>query len=445
MANFEGLGFAQPTPIQTAALPHGLGGRDVLAEAPTGSGKTVAFGVPLLVAIDPTQWGPQALVLCPTRELATQVAVSLRKLARPLPNVKILVLTGGLPMAPQIASLRHGAHVVVGTPGRVAKHVRDGRMVLNRVRTLVLDEADRMLDMGFADEVLDLVAGCPTPRQTLLFSATLGGDVRRVSAAIQSDPVAVSVGRRDAPQIVQRFVEIEAEDREHTLAAWLAAQRPASALLFCNTKLGCVAVAKGLRARGIDALALHGDLEQPDRERTLVRFANGSATVLVATDVAARGLDLTALAAVVNVELPFDPEVYVHRIGRTGRAGESGLALSLVTPEELPRLHAIEACAGITAVLERAPEADDDPGERPLAAPRVTLCIASGRRDKLRPGDVLGACTSPGGVAGAAIGKIDVGDRSTYVAVDRAQAAALLAHLQRTPIKGHRRHVTRAS
>lgn len=301
-----------------------------------------------------------------------------------------------------------------------------------------------MLDMGFADEVLDLVAGCPTPRQTLLFSATLGADVRRVSAAIQADPVAVSVGRRDAPQIVQRFVEIEAEDREAALAAWLASQRPASALLFCNTKLGCVAVAKGLRARGVDALALHGDLEQPDRERTLVRFANGSATVLVATDVAARGLDLTGLAAVVNVELPFDPEVYVHRIGRTGRAGESGLALSLVTPEELPRLHAIEACAGITAVLERAPEADDD-GRAALAAARVTLCIAAGRRDKLRPGDVLGACTGQGGIAGASIGKIDVGDRSTYVAVERAQAAALLAHLQRTPIKGHRRHVTRAS
>lgn len=440
VANLVALGYTEPTPIQQLALPHVLAGRDVLARAPTGSGKTLAFGLGLLATIDPSRWGPQALVLCPTRELSTQVAVALRGLARPVANVKVLVLGGGVPMAPQIASLRHGAHVVVGTPGRVGKHVRDGRLALSRVRTLVLDEADRMLDAGFADEVMALVQGCPTDRQTLLFSATLVGEVLRLGAAIQRDAIALDVGERDAPTIEQRFFEVEPDDREAAVAAWLRRHRPGSALLFCNTKQRTAAVARTLVRAGIEAVALHGDLEQPDRERVLARFGNGSVGVMVATDVAARGIDLDGLHAVVNVELPFDPEVYVHRIGRTARAGATGMAASLVGPDEMARLHAIEAFAGITAVLERAIDGDDD--DTPMVAPRVTLCIHAGRRDKLRPGDVLGACTGVGGVPGEAVGKIDIGERATYVAIASAHGGAALAHLQRTAIKGRRRHVT---
>ena len=416
----------------------------MLAEAPTGSGKTAAFGLALLLGVDPTLWGPHALVLVPTRELAAQVGTQLRLLARPIANVKVLVLVGGVPLTGQIASLRHGAHVVVGTPGRVGKHLRDGRLDLSRTRTLVLDEADRMLDMGFADEVLAIVAACPSPRQTLLFSATVERDIERISASIQHTPVRVSVGSRDAPQIVQSFFEVDDQSREAAVARWLTRNRPESALLFCNTRQRCAGVAKALGGFGIHALALHGELEQPEREAILARFANGSTGVLVASDVAARGLDLTGLGAVVNVELPFDPQVYVHRIGRTGRAGAPGVAMSLVAEDDLARLHAIEAFAGITAMLGRMPESvdDDDSALGPWVAPSVTLCIHAGRKDKLRPGDVLGACTSAGGIAAEGIGKIDVGERATYVAIRRELGAAALVHLQRTAIKGRRRYVT---
>jgi len=442
VANLEALGYATPTAIQAAAVPEILASRDVLAEAPTGSGKTIAFGLGLLAALDVTRWGPQSLVLCPTRELATQIAGVLRQLARPIANVKVLVLCGGVPLLPQIASLRHGAHIVVGTPGRVGKHLRDGRLELSRVRTCVLDEADRMLDMGFGDEVLALVAACGQPRQTLLFSATLVGDVLRVSAAIQDAPRRVSAGQASVPQIAQAFVGLGEAQREDVAAAWLRTHAPGSALLFCNTRIACASLSAALVARGIDAAALHGDLEQPDRERVLARFAGGSVRVLVATDVAARGIDLAGLDAVVNIELPFDPEVYVHRIGRTGRAGATGVAVSLVGDDDLPRLHAIETFAGITAVLERAPEPDSD---APVVARRVTLCIHAGRRDKLRPGDILGACTGQGGIAAVHVGKIEVAERASYVAIDRELGATTLRYLQGVAIKGRRRHITRAT
>ncbi len=418
-----------------------LAGRDVLAEAPTGSGKTIAFGLGVLAGLDPTRWGPIGLVLCPTRELAAQVAGELRKLARVLPNTKVLVLTGGVPLGPQIASLRHGAHVVVGTPGRVAQHLRDGRLELSRVRVVVLDEADRMLDMGFGDEVVALVRACPTPRQTLLFSATLGKDVERTSAAIQSSPVRMTVGDRAAPLVVQRFVEATADAAPQVIAAWLRQLAPPSALVFCNTRIGSVALAKSLGKLGLDALALHGDLEQPERERVLARFAGGSVRVLVATDVAARGLDLAGLGAVVNAELPLDPEVYVHRIGRTGRAGAPGHALALVDDESRGRLRDIEAVAGIVATLERAQDAIA-PIETPWLAPFASLCIWAGRRDKLRAGDVVGACTNAGGILATSIGKIEIGERTSWIAVERRVANAALEHLNRTPIKGRRRRVT---
>lgn len=444
LANLASLAYHRMTPIQAAVLPLVLEGRDVIAEAKTGSGKTVAFGLGVIAAVDPRRPFPQALVLCPTRELAEQVASQLRKLARATPNLKVLALCGGVPLYPQIASLRHGAHVVVGTPGRVGKHARNHRLDLSRLDVVVLDEGDRMLDMGFAPDILAILAHAPAARQTLLFSATYPREIADISAAVQREPVRISVDNAHAAEhIVQRFHEVEPASVCPAVRHLLLHYRPQSALLFCNTKQRCAELATELRATGITAMALHGDLEQVDRERVLALFSNGSVTVLVATDVAARGLDIDRLDAVMNVELPWDPEVYLHRIGRTGRAGAGGLALALFGAAELPRVRAIEAFQGTVAAIAPLPAAPQT-SALPLA-PRVTLCIAAGRRDKLRPGDVLGALTNEGGVVGGQVGKIHVGDRVTYVAIDREVAAAALAHLQGTPIKGRRLRVTRVA
>ncbi|MBC8070059.1 MAG: ATP-dependent RNA helicase DbpA, partial [Deltaproteobacteria bacterium] len=325
LANLAALGYETMTPIQAASLPEILAGHDLIAQARTGSGKTAAFGLGLLGKVEPRRAGTQAIVLCPTRELAEQVATELRKLARPLANLKLLVLCGGVPLGPQLGSLRHGAHVVVGTPGRIGKHLRAGTLELGAVQVLVLDEGDRMLDMGFADEIIAIVDHTPASRQTLLFSATYPADIERISAAIQREPRRIAVDEaHDAAHIEQHFHEVASSAAIDALARLLAHHRPSSAVVFCNTKLRGAEVARELGRLGVPALALHGDLEQPDRERTLAMFANGSARVLVATDVAARGLDIDELAAVINLELPLDAEVYVHRIGRTGRAGAGG-------------------------------------------------------------------------------------------------------------------------
>lgn len=436
-ANLDALEFREMTPIQAAVLPSLLAGRDVIAQARTGSGKTVAFGLGLLARVEVHDSATQAVVLCPTRELAEQVGKQLRKLARALPNLKLAIMCGGVPLHPQVASLRHGAHVVVGTPGRIGKHLRKGTLVLDRVSVVVLDEGDRMLDMGFADEILAIVRALPRARQTLLFSATYPDGIERISAAIQRDPVRVAVDEAHAaPHIDQVFYPVEHGRGVAFVAAWLARHQPASSLVFCNTKAQCAALAEGLADRHIHALALHGDLEQVDRDRVLAMFANRSCPVLVATDVAARGLDISELAAVINFELPREPEIYVHRIGRTGRAGASGVAISLFTPAQARLVEAIEA-------FQQSPAKRGDPGElaldpdreRRLEAPMVTLCIRGGRRDKLGPGDVLGTLTAAGGVLGSQVGKITIGERWTYVAIAREVADAALAHLRRQPIK----------
>lgn len=437
LANLRALGYAEMTPIQAASLPAILAGRDVIAQARTGSGKTAAFGIGICARVDPRVPATQALVLCPTRELAEQVAAEVRRLARTSKNLKLLVLCGGVPLGPQLGSLRHGAHVVVGTPGRIGKHLRAGRLVLGDVGMLVLDEGDRMLDMGFADEILAIVAETPASRQTLLFSATFPPEIERITAAIQRDPQRIAVDEaHDAAHIEQHFHRVEPAELTAALVTVLRHHGPSSAVIFCNTRIGCAKAAAELQRAGLDALALHGDLEQPDRERILAMFANGSARVLVATDVAARGLDIDGLAAVINLELPLDPEVYVHRIGRTGRAGAGGLAISLLTPAELPRLRAIEAVQRRDAHITTLPAADDAEPMPPTQ--RATLVIHGGRKHKLRAGDILGALTGDGGIGAGHIGKIDVGDRVSYVAVDRTHLAKARMHLERGTIKGRR-------
>ncbi|MDG2526242.1 ATP-dependent RNA helicase DbpA [Stenotrophomonas sp. HITSZ_GD] len=438
-AGIDALGYTTLTPIQALALPPILEGRDVIAQAPTGSGKTAAFGLGLLQRLDPALGRTQALVLCPTRELADQVGQQLRKLATGIPNLKLSVLTGGVSLEPQIASLQaHDPLVVVGTPGRVQELARKRVLNLGAVRGFVLDEADRMLDMGFEEPIREIAGRCAKERQNLLFSATFPDSIRELARQLLRDPAEVTVdGGDSAPRIEHLFFEVEPAHRQKAVAGLLLKHRPESAVVFCNTRKEVDEVANSLQQFGFSALALHGDLEQRDRDEVLVRFANGSCNVLVASDVAARGLDVEGLAAVVNYELPTDVESYRHRVGRTARAGRHGLALSLVSSRELPRAEAIAADQGITLSLPRTPLATGKPPELPQA-PMVTLRIDGGKTDKLRAGDILGALTGEAGLSGAAIGKIVIQPTRSYVAIARAQVGKALAKLEAGKIKGRR-------
>ena len=438
LANLESLGYQHMTPIQAEGLPHVLAGRDLIAKAKTGSGKTVAFGLGLLNSIDRQSFAVQALVLCPTRELADQVAGELRRLARASANTKVITLCGGTPLGPQVGSLEHGAHVVVGTPGRVLKHLQKGTLTLQNVRMVVLDEADRMLDMGFYDDMAVIISATPEQRQTLFFSATYPATIRELSRSFQRDPVEVSVESQHSElKIKQRFYEVDKGKRTKTLAALLAEYRPASTVIFCHTRQQCQEVTEDLQQRGIKALALHGDLEQKERDLVLVRFSNRSVPVLVATDVAARGLDIKELEAVINYELPRDPDIYIHRIGRTGRAGSKGLALSLFIPSEAYRVNAIEEFQGGKAQLEQVRRLDLPEGFT-LIPPMVTFCIDGGRKEKVRPGDILGALTADNAVPADKVGKINISDHAAYVAIDRTIRKKALRILSEGNIKGRR-------
>ena len=439
-AGLDALGYTTLTPIQAQSLPAILDRRDLIAQAPTGSGKTAAFGLGLLHHIDAGATRTQALVLCPTRELADQVGKQLRKLATGIANLKLSVLCGGIPLAPQLASLaQHAPQVVVGTPGRVLELVQKDALDLRGVRTLVLDEADRMLDMGFDEPIRALVKRTPKDRQTLLFSATFPESIRILAQAMLRDPLEVSVdGDAHAPRIETHFFEAEPARRAPQLAALLLQFRPESTVVFCNMRRDTEEVVGSLAHYGFTALALHGDMEQRDRDEVLVRFANRSCNVLVASDVAARGLDIDDIGAVVNYELPTDADTWLHRIGRTGRAGRDGLALSLVASGERNRAALIEQRQGMPLRFERIAPLDGKPRDVPQAA-MVTLRIDAGRTDKLRPGDIVGALTGDaGGLAKDAIGKIDVFPTRSYVAVARGEAKHALEQLRAGRIKGRR-------
>ena len=432
----DALGFTTMTEVQASSLPPMLEGKDVIAQAKTGSGKTAAFGLALLSRLDVGQTRVQALVLCPTRELADQVSKELRRLARFIPNIKVLTLCGGIPLRPQIASLVHEPHIVVGTPGRIQELLDKEHLKFDALTVLVLDEADRMLDMGFADAIADVVAHTPKDRQSLLFSATFPDEIRAISKKMQRAPVEITVqSRLSDAEIEQLFYEVETPRKVDALAVLLTAHRPESTLVFCNTKRDTQDVAEQLTQRGFSVLALNGDLEQRDRDEVLVRFANRSCSVLVATDVAARGLDIKDMPAVISYELPSDPDVHVHRIGRTGRAGQKGLALNLVSSREIGRVPAIEAAQATPVQWARLNLSGAD-RLKPLEAPMVTLIIDGGRQDKLRPGDVLGALTGDAGLSAQSVGKIDTFATRTYVAVQRSLAHKAMEKLRAGKIKG---------
>ncbi len=434
--NLQSLGYRQMTPVQAESLPAMLAGRDLRVQAKTGSGKTVAFGLGLLNSVNPRFFAPQSLVLCPTRELAEQVGGEVRRLARAVANIKLVILCGGKPFRPQAASLEHGAHIVVGTPGRVLDHLQRGTLKLNKLNTLVLDEADRMLDMGFAEAVDEIIDQTPESRQTLLFSATYSDEVEDICFSLLTDPVIVELEtQHDADVIEQRLFKVVDDERDDTLLVLFHHYRPASALVFCHTKKQCADVARWLRDQQVSALAIHGDLDQRERDLVLAQFANGSCCVLVATDVAARGLDIDALPLVINYELPTDPEVYQHRIGRTGRAGQVGAAVSLFSPRERRRVAVIESFIGVEIPQGSAADLKRDPSYS-LQPAMVTLELDGGRRSKLRAGDILGALTGDAGLAGSAIGKIDIGDRSSLVAIETRVADQALRFLSAGKIKG---------
>ncbi|WP_409322281.1 ATP-dependent RNA helicase DbpA [Pseudomonas putida] len=436
LANLEALGYASMTPIQAQSLPVILKGQDLIAQAKTGSGKTAAFGIGLLNPINPRYFGCQALVLCPTRELADQVAKELRRLARAEDNIKILTLCGGVSLGPQIASLEHGAHIIVGTPGRIQQHLDKGTLVLDGLNTLVLDEADRMLDMGFFDAIASIIGKTPSRRQTLLFSATYPAGIKQLAADFMCNPQQVKVESLHTDnQIEQRFIEIDPQQRLEAVTRVLGHYRPQSCVAFCFTKQQCEDVVAHLTAKGIVAQALHGDLEQRDRDQVLTMFANRSSSVLVATDVAARGLDIDGLDMVINVELARDAEIHVHRVGRTGRAGEKGVAVSLVAPAEGHRAQAIEALQKSPLRWDQLDSLKNKGGE-PLLPVMTTLCIAAGRKDKLRPGDILGALTGDAGIPGKQVGKIAIFDFQAFVAVERALAKQAMQRLNSGKIKG---------
>ncbi|MFN3860666.1 MAG: ATP-dependent RNA helicase DbpA [Roseateles sp.] len=445
LANLAQLGYAQMTPIQAAALPLAMAGRDLIGEAQTGSGKTAVFALALLHRLDAGLGRVQALVLAPTRELAEQVTQEIRRLARAADNVKVLSLCGGSPFKPQAQSLAFGAHVVVGTPGRLLDHLERGTLDLSALDTLVLDEADRMLDMGFLDDIKAVVKRAPTSRQTLLFSATFPDGISDIAARFMREPQTVQVAGASsaaASRIRQIAYEVTETQRLDAVPRLLRAFRPESTIAFCNTKQQCRDLQAVLAAQGFVALALHGDLEQRDRDQVLIQFANRSASVLVATDVAARGLDIANLACVINVDISADAEQHVHRIGRTGRAGTSGLALSLASLDEMGRVGRIEQLQGAEFEWQPLESLQDAPGA-PLLPAMDTLQILGGRKEKIRPGDILGALTGEAGFDAAQVGKINVTEFHSYVAVQRSLAAEAVRRLSAGKLKGRKVRVRR--
>jgi ATP-dependent RNA helicase DbpA len=459
LENIAVLEYRQMTPIQAETLPIALKGEDVIGQAKTGSGKTVAFAIPLLHGLNADDNAIQGLVICPTRELCIQVTDEIRKLARYRSNIKVVALYGGQIMALQKSALKTGAHIVVGTPGRIKDHLARESISLGKIKTLVLDEADRMLEMGFLNDIKDIIGAIPKARQTLLFSATFPENIQDLSQRFQNSPVHVSVESESGQsEIVQKFLFCDSERKLPGLTSLLSHLQPESALVFCNTKSVTKDVFRFLQEQGHSVATLHGDLEQRDREQVLMRFRHQSCRILVATDVAARGLDIQDLTAVINFEVPHDTETYVHRIGRTGRAGKEGYALTLTGQSERHRMQVIEEalghkfpCEAIESAIQAATETAKGRGKGALISGQVTLAISAGRRDKLRAGDILGALTRAGsnkegqvgeamnkepGIAGKSVGKIDVMDYETYVSVERKSVKPAFNQLSENKIKG---------
>jgi ATP-dependent RNA helicase DbpA len=430
LQTLDSLNYKKMTAIQSESIGPILEGKDVIAQAKTGSGKTAAFSIPILENLDVKKFRVQTLVLCPTRELADQVAKELRRIARFKHNIKILILCGGESFGKQLGSLAHQAHIIVGTPGRVLKHLNKESLELGNLQTLVFDEADRMLDMGFIEEIQSLLSFVPKERQTLLFSATYDDEIMNISKQFQNDAISIKTASVEMKNEIEETFYLT-DNKLETLIKVLSTYKPQNVIVFTNTKLEAKEVAQKLQNVKIDALAIHGDLEQYERNDVLVQFANKSCPILVATDVAARGLDIKELSMVVNYDLPHGEETYTHRIGRTGRAGAQGSAITLYERYEEEK---IDAYQNQTRVFKDVDNLVKTAGF--MMKPKyVTLVIEGGKKDKLRAGDVLGALTGEGGLNGSQIGKIDIYDRQSYVAIESDLIDQAQERLSRGKIK----------
>lgn len=422
------LKFLSMTPIQSASLPAILDQRNVIAQASTGSGKTLAFSLGLLNRIDPSSFAPQSLVLCPTRELAEQVAKVIRSLASEIGNVKVLTLCGGVPMKGHIHSLSHGAHIIVGTPGRVLRLLKMEKLNLDRCTCAALDEADHMVDIGFIDDIHAIFDYLPPHRQTLLFSATFPDSIRILTERLIDDPLLIQTDALQSRPAIDEFA-YRCTDKTAALFNAITSHDLRSGIVFCNTKLQASALCDELNTRGLHALPLHGDMEQFERTETIVQFRNGSVSFLVATDIAGRGIDIEGLDSVINYDVPLNRERFIHRIGRTGRMGERGIAITLVDTDQSEEYLRLERPVDVLPMDETARTPD-------FHTPMRTICIDGGKKEKLRAGDIVGALVHEGGVAADAIGKIDILDHLSYVALPRESAGKIHQILISKPIKG---------
>ncbi len=441
--NLKSLGYLEMTPIQAKGLPFILSKRDFIGQANTGSGKTAAFALGILAKLDLTNPMPQALVLVPTRELAEQVAQEIRRLARFTSNVKVLTLSGGSEERHKTKSLAQGAHVIVGTPGRITKLLETGTLSVSAVKVLVLDEADRLLEMGTIEEINHIASFTPLDRQTMLFSATFPNGIKTLSASLQEDAAQVTIdSQHQTSTIKQFFFKVEAE-KDDALLRVLEAYRPESCIIFCNSREVCNQVAGFLRTKKINSLQMHSDLEQQDRTLILIKFDNKSCRILVATDLASRGLDVKDVGAVINYDLPSDHELYVHRIGRTGRAGQEGLALSLYTPQESAILKKIETYLKTDCLTM---ELNELKKPKPIVGSLAmsTIYISGGRKDNIRPGDILGALTKEAGLKGTEVGKIHILEINSYAAVAHDKIEQVIECLNVGKIKGKKYRIGKA-
>lgn len=437
------LKYEQMTQTQAESLPLLLKGNDVAVQAKTGSGKTLAFALSLLTRLNIENRDPQALIMCPTRELAEQVAEQIRLVGKRLANLKVLELVGGIPLGPQLKSLKFGSQVVVGTPGRIMDHIGKRSLNLKSVNCLVLDEADRMLDMGFEDEmkiVLRELSQSETARnrQTLLFSATYPEKVQELTNKYQRNATFIKVEAQiESVSIEQCAYRVMDEHRSQAVAALLTHYQKASNIVFCRTKLETKALIDDLLDAGFAVAGLHGDLEQPERSQVLARFASKTLTVLVATDVAARGLDIQGVDLVINHRVSEDVDTHTHRIGRTGRAGETGLAVTIIDAKEEDKLDEIAAKTDAT-IKKHNIQTVRFHANRIIEPEFVCIGVDGGKRDKLRPGDLLGALTKDADIPSEDIGKISIAARKSYIAIKLRSVKRAMGLFRESKIKGKR-------
>ena len=429
LSTIDTLGFTAMSEIQEKAINPILEGRDILAQSKTGSGKTLAFGLPCVMRTNTNDFKPQTIIITPTRELADQIAVELRKVASYKSNLKILTLYGGVPLRAQAESLAKGAHILIGTPGRIQDHLAKETLVLNSIKTLVLDEADRMLDMGFYDEIVKIGSNMPRGKQTLLFSATFPPNIEKLAKALLNQPLTIKVDTIIAENKINELV-YETSDKFKTLSTLIQSYKPESLLIFCNTKAEVISLTETLSGRGHSVIDIHGDLEQRDRNESVIAFSNGSKRILVATDVASRGLDIKDIALVINYDLPFDPEVYTHRIGRTGRADATGTAISLFSPNDREKCSYVFNKAKKYEMKELRVDA-----KFKMISDYDTLCLHGGKKTKLRAGDILGTLCKEIGIDAKFIGKINITDTKSYIALHHTTTDKVVKALKNVKIK----------